>query len=159
MSNDRGWSQAQRFAHGPARYLWAVSFSVLGLAATLFFERYLGVPDGLIFALVVVVCARYLGTGPALLVSALSIVAIDITMLPPLGSVEFTHPETITHLSVFLVLALVINGATHSLKVAREHADADALVPIFEAALGGSEATLSSTPRLRYLGAFAARLE
>jgi K+-sensing histidine kinase KdpD len=97
---------------------------VLGLAAALFFQRYLGVPDGLIFALIVVVCARYLGTGPALMASALSIIAIDITMLPPIGSVEFTHPETIAHLSVFLVLSLVINGATHSLKTAREHADA-----------------------------------
>ena len=53
----------------------------------------------------------------------LSVVAIDYTMLPPLGKVEFTHPEELAYFVVFLVLSLVISGMTHSLRIARAAAE------------------------------------
>ena len=40
-------------------------------------------------------------------------------MLPPIGRVEFSHPEELAYFVVFLVLSLVISGMTHSLRVAR----------------------------------------
>ncbi len=52
--------------------------------------------------------------------SALSVVFIDLTMLPPLGQLEFTHPEELAYVGVFLVVSLVINGTTHSLRRARD---------------------------------------
>jgi len=67
--------------------------------------------------------------------------------------------ETIRGETRWAYLAALLEDSDAAAWIAREHADADTLVLVFEAALGGSEATLSSTPRLRYLGAFAARLE
>jgi signal transduction histidine kinase len=106
-----------------ARYSGAVGLTVVAAFAALFMQRLLGVPDGLVFAASVALAARFFGTGPGLLASGLSIVAIDFTMLPPVGCVEFTHPEELAYLSVFLVLSLVISGATHSLSHARSHAE------------------------------------
>ena len=100
-------------------YVGAVALSGLGLAAALLFQRLRGIPDGLVFAVTVALTARFLGSGPSLLASALSILAIDFTMLPPLGQIELTHPEELAYLTVFVVLALVISGTTHSLRVAR----------------------------------------
>jgi len=105
-----------------ARYFGAVGLTVLAAFVALLLQRLLGVPDGLVFAASVALAARFFGTGPGLLASGLSIVAIDFTMLEPIGTVEFTHPEELAYLSVFLVLSLVISGATHSLSQARAHA-------------------------------------
>src|SRR6185503_4194901 len=74
-------------------------------------------------AATVALTARFFGVGPSLFSSALSIVAIDFTMLPPLGKLEFTHPEEIAYLAVFVVLSLVISGTTHSLLLAQSGAE------------------------------------
>src|SRR5215510_1658552 len=105
------------------RYIWAIALTAIGLAIALVLQTQLSVPGGLVFAGTVALSARYFGTGPGLVAGALSIVAIDLTMLPPLGALEFTHPEELGYLIVFLVLALVISGATHSLHIARTHAE------------------------------------
>jgi K+-sensing histidine kinase KdpD len=105
------------------QYFGAVGLTVVAAFVALFMQRLLGVPDGLVFAASVALAARYLGTGPGLLASGLSIVAIDFIMLEPIGTIEFTHPEELAYLSVFLVLSLVISGATHSLSQARAHAE------------------------------------
>ena len=94
--------------------------TLVGLAVALLFQRLRGVPDALVFAATVALSARYFGTGPSLLASALSVVAIDLTLLPPLGSIELTHPEELAYLIVFGVLVLVISGTTHSLNRAVE---------------------------------------
>src|SRR5262245_49670395 len=106
-----------------ARYAWAVGLTVVAMVIAVALQERLEIPAGLIFAGSVALSARYFGTGPGLVASALSIVAIDLTLLPPLGRVEFTHPETFGYLVVFLLLSLVISGATHSLRRARMRAD------------------------------------
>lgn len=105
------------------RYIGAIALTALGLGAALLFQHLRGIPDGLVFAVTVALTARFLGSGPSLLASAVSILAIDFTMLPPLGQIELTHPEELAYLTVFVVLALVISGTTHSLRVARKTAD------------------------------------
>ena len=105
------------------RYVWAIALTAIGLAIALVLQTQLSVPGGLVFAGTVAISARYFGTGPGLVAGAASIVAIDLTMLPPLGALEFTHPEELGYVMVFLVIALVINGATHSLHIARTHAE------------------------------------
>src|SRR5262245_13302483 len=105
------------------RYVWAIALTAIGLAIALVLQTQLSVPGGLVFAGTVAISARYLGIGPGLVAAAASIVAIDLTMLPPLGALEFTHPEELGYVMVFLVIALVINGATHSLHIARTHAE------------------------------------
>jgi len=106
-----------------ARYAAAVAFTGVGVVIAMLFERVRGVPDAMIFAATIALTARFLGIGPSLVASALSVIAIDLTMLPPLGRLEFTHPEEIAYLAVFLVLSLVISGSTHSLRVAQATAE------------------------------------
>jgi signal transduction histidine kinase len=91
----------------------------LGYLVAKLFERVGGVPDAMVFAATIALTARFFGIGPSLVASALSIAAIDYTILAPLGKLEFNHPEESADLIVFVVLSLVISGTTHSLRVAR----------------------------------------
>lgn len=113
--------------HTVERYAAAVVLTVVGFVLTLLFQRLRGVPDALVFAAMVALSARFFGTGPSLLTSALSIIALDLTILPPRGSIELTHPEELAYVAVFVVLVLVISGTTHSLRVAQDSAELVAL--------------------------------
>jgi len=104
-------------------YLAAVGLSALGLGVAFLFRGLRGVPDGLVFAATIAITARFFGLGPALFASGLCVILIDWTALPPIGHIEFRHPEELTYLLVFLVLSLVISGTTHSLRVARAAAE------------------------------------
>src|SRR5678815_252367 len=110
-------------ANNVERYGAAAGLTLAGLTVALLFQRVRGIPDAMIFAATVALTARFFGVGPSLFASALSIVAIDFTILPPLGRLEFTHPEEIAYLAVFVVLSLVISGTTHSLRVAQSSAE------------------------------------
>lgn len=101
------------------RYVGALGLTLVGLALAVVLERELNVPDALIFAATVAISARYLGTGPGLFAAGLSVVAIDLTLFPPIGTLQLTHPEELGYLVVFTLLALVISQATHSLHMAR----------------------------------------
>ena len=105
------------------RYAGAIAFTALGYLVAELFERVGGVPDAMIFAATIALTARFFGIGPSLFASALSIVAIDYTILAPLGKLELNHPEESADLIVFIVLSLVISGTTHSLRVARTSAE------------------------------------
>src|SRR5438093_3413169 len=102
----RGWKSTLE------RYAAATGLTLVGLVVILLFQYLRGVPDGLVFGAIVAISARFFGTGPGLLASGLSIIAIDLTILPPTGRIELTHPEELTYLAVFVVLVLVINGTT-----------------------------------------------
>jgi len=119
LGNSR-WSAVRSHA---IRYLGAVALTALGYLVAELFERVGGVPDAMIFAATIAITARFFGIGPSLFASALSIVAIDYTILAPLHKLEFNHPEESADLFVFLVLSLVISGTTHSLRVARAGAE------------------------------------
>lgn len=108
---------------GVGRYAGAVGLTLIGLGITLLLHHQRGVPDALVFAGTVALCARFFGTGPSLLASAISILAIDI-MLPPAGNIELTHPEEIDYLIVFIILVLLISGTTASLRRAQAMSDA-----------------------------------
>lgn len=110
------WAAVRSHAVG---YAGAVAFTALGYLVARFFERIGGVPDAMVFAASIALTARFFGIGPSLFASALSIAAIDYTILAPLGKLEFNHPEETADLIVFVVLSLVISGTTHSLRVAR----------------------------------------
>ena len=80
-------------------YLAAVGLSALGLGAAFLFRGLHGVPDGLVFAAIVALTARFFGLGPSLFASALCVILIDWTALPPIGRIELNHPEEITYTS------------------------------------------------------------
>jgi K+-sensing histidine kinase KdpD len=110
------WAAVRSQAIG---YAGALAFTALGYLIAQLFERVGGVPDAMVFAASIALTARFFGIGPSLFASALSIAAIDYTILAPLGKLEFNHPEETADLIVFIVLSLVISGTTHSLRVAR----------------------------------------
>src|ERR1044071_10291017 len=98
-------------ANNVERYGAAAGLTLAGLTVALLFERVRGVPDAMIFAATIALSARFFGLGPSLFASALSIVAIDFTILPPLGRLEFTHLEGIAHPPGFLGVPLLLRGA------------------------------------------------
>ena len=73
----RGWTRTIE------RYAAATGLALTGLVIILLFQYLRGVPDGLVFGAIVAISARFFGTGPGLMASGLSIVAIDLTILPP----------------------------------------------------------------------------
>lgn len=101
-----------------------MGLTAVGYGITLLFQQFYGIPDALVFAAVVALSARYLGTGPSLVASALAILIMDFVELPPSGSLELTHPEEIVYVVLFAVLVLVISGTTHSLREATARAEA-----------------------------------
>jgi signal transduction histidine kinase len=117
---DDRWAAVRSHA---VRYAGAVALTALGYLVAELFERVGGVPDAMIFAATIALTARFFGIGPSLFASALSIIAIDYTILAPLGKLELNHPEETADLIVFIVLSLVISGTTHSLRVARTSAE------------------------------------
>ncbi len=123
-------ARTNRSAPGVLEYLGAAALSALGLGTAYLFRDLRGVPgvpDGLAFAATVALAARFFGLGPSLFASAISVIAIDLTILPPIGHIELTHPEELAYSVVFVVLSLVISGTTHQLTQARDAAERVAL--------------------------------
>lgn len=100
--------------HRPwSRYLWAI---VLVLAATLVgatFQRGIS-PTNLVMAylLAVVVAAVYLGRGPSIMVSMLSVLAFDYFLVPPFGTFAVEDAEYILTFIGLLGVGLVISELT-----------------------------------------------
>ena len=116
-------SRLARWSAHVSRYLAGAALTGVGYLVSQLFQQVGGAPDAMVFSATIALTARFFGIGPSLFASALSIVAIDFTMLAPLGKLEFTHPEETADLIVFVVLSLVISGTTHSLRVARAGAE------------------------------------
>jgi signal transduction histidine kinase len=101
------------------RYGVAVGFSLLAWIVALLIERELGIPSHLPFAAAVALSTWFGGSGPGILTGVLSIIAIDVSFLPPIGAIELTHSEELVDSLVFLVVALTIGGTTSALRRAR----------------------------------------
>ena len=98
------------------RYSVAVGFTLFAWLVALLIERELGIPSHLPFAAAVALSTWFGGSGPGLLTGVLSIVAIDFSFLPPIGTIELTHSEELVDSLVFLVVALTIGGTTSALR-------------------------------------------
>lgn len=70
----------------------------------------------LTYLVAVVVAAVYLGRGPALLVSCLSVVAFDFFVIPPPITFAIPGPENLPTLIELLIVSLVISSLTTRLK-------------------------------------------
>src|SRR5213080_1421401 len=105
----------------------AVGLTLVAWAASLMLGSDLGASSFLPFAAAVALGTWFGGSGPGLLTGALSIIAIDFSFLPPVGSIELTHSEELVDSLVFLVVALTIGATTAALRRARELAEHRAL--------------------------------
>lgn len=105
------------------RYSVAVVLSLMAWGISLALGGLLPGPTHLPFAAAVALATWYGGSGPGIVTAALSIIAIDFSFLPPIGTIELTHSEELVDSVVFLVVALMIGGITAGLRRARERAE------------------------------------
>ena len=105
------------------RYSVAVALALVAWAVSAWLGAVMGMPTHLPFAAAVAIATWYGGSGAGLAAAALSIVAIDLSFLPPVGRLEFTHFEELVDSLVFLVVALTIGGTTTALRRARQLAE------------------------------------
>jgi signal transduction histidine kinase len=120
-------SARTKLTSGALRYFGAVALCAISVGVAVLFRGVGGIPDGLVFAASVAITGRFLGLGPSLFASALSVILIDLLITPPIGRIDLTQPEDITYSVTFVVLSLVISGSTHSLRAARADAERVAL--------------------------------
>jgi K+-sensing histidine kinase KdpD len=106
-----------------ARYAAAVGLSLAAWGIAVVLGSELSVRTHLPFAAAVALATWYGGSGPGLVSAALSVLAIDFSFLPPIGSIELTHFEELVDSLVFLVVASTIGGTTAALRRARELAE------------------------------------
>ena len=106
-----------------ARYGAAVALTLVAWGAAVLLGNGLSVRTHLPFAAAVAVATWFGGAGPGLLSAALSVLAIDFSFLPPIGSIELTHFEELVDSLVFLVVASTIGATTGALRRAREIAE------------------------------------
>jgi signal transduction histidine kinase len=101
------------------QYAVAIGLTLLAWGTAVALGSEFGVATHLPFAAAVAVATWYGGIGPGLTTAALSIVAIEVSFLPPLGAIELTHPEDLIDSLVFLVVASTIGATTAALRRAR----------------------------------------
>jgi K+-sensing histidine kinase KdpD len=105
------------------RFSVAVALTIVAWGVELLLGSEFGLPSHLPFVAAVAVATWYGGSGPGLAAAALSILAIDLSFLPPIGHIELTHFEELVESLVFLVVALTIGGTTTALRRARQLAE------------------------------------
>ena len=106
-----------------SRYGAAVALTLLAWGIAVVLGNGLSVRTHLPFAAAVAVATWYGGAGAGLLSATLSVLAIDFSFLPPIGSIELTHFEELVDSLVFLVVASTIGATTGALRHARALAE------------------------------------
>jgi signal transduction histidine kinase len=101
------------------RYAVAITVSLAAWGLTVGLAPALGGPNYLPFAAAVAIATWYGGASAGLVTSALSIVAIDFSFLPPTSAVELTHSEELLDIAMFVVVAVAIGATTAELRRAR----------------------------------------
>jgi K+-sensing histidine kinase KdpD len=108
------------------RLILAVGLTIVALGGTLIIQPLLGSEPSLLFVAAVALSTRYGGRSAGLLCGALSLLALDYFFVPPLGSIDLSHPTQLMHLAVFLFIALLIGESTAALRRARMAAEENA---------------------------------
>ena len=104
----------------------AAALTIVALGGTLVIQPLLGSEPSLLFVAAVALSTRYGGRSAGLLCGALSVLALDYFFVPPLGSIDLSHPTQLMHLAVFLFIALLVGESTAALRRARVTAEENA---------------------------------
>ncbi|HEV8216305.1 MAG TPA: ATP-binding protein [Gemmatimonadaceae bacterium] len=108
------------------RFTVAVVLTIAAVGGTLVIQPLLGSEPSLMFVAAVALSTRYGGRAAGLLSGALSVLALDYFFVPPLGSIDLSHPTQLMHLAVFLFIALLVGESTAALRRARLAAEGNA---------------------------------
>jgi K+-sensing histidine kinase KdpD len=107
------------------RYGFALLATGLALPVTFALGRYAEQTPFLAFYTAVAITAWYGGLGPALLTTALSVVAADYFFIPPIGALT-KAPDDVVVIALFVVVAIIISSLSESLRGARARAERQA---------------------------------
>ncbi len=106
----------------PVRYLVAVGATALALAATLPAASLLQRVIFVLFWPAVIGSAWFGGLGPAILASALSVLAVDYYLIGPPGKIALATPEDLVPLAAFLFASTAVSMLTTAARTARRSA-------------------------------------
>ncbi len=125
-STKQGAPMTNGSSENAKRLVIAAGLTIAALGGTLVIQPLLGSEPSLLFVAAVAVSTRFGGRSAGLLSGALSILALDYFFVPPLGSIDLSHPTQLMHLAVFLFIALLIGESTAALRGARFVAEENA---------------------------------
>ena len=113
----RQGSENQQTQHRWVNYLWGIALTVVASGISALVAPYI-TPTNLvvIYLLSVVVAAIFLGRGPAILVSILSVVAFDFFFVPPQFTMAVSDSEYILTFLGLLSVGLVISYLTSQVR-------------------------------------------
>jgi signal transduction histidine kinase/PAS domain-containing protein len=99
----------RRPVRGVAGYLVAVAITAVALGASMLLEPYLSRAVFALFWPAVLIVAVLAGLGPALLASALAVLAVDYWLLPPTHSLRPEDPTDLAALGIFAVASAIVS--------------------------------------------------
>ena len=76
------------------------------LQATSFYNPY---DTDMLYILCVAISSRYLGFGPSMMASALSVLAFDLFFIPPLMSITVSSEQGVVSLLIMAIVTVVIS--------------------------------------------------
>jgi signal transduction histidine kinase len=108
------------------RYGFALLASVVTVAVVQVLGRIFPFEPFLLFAVPVALTSRYAGRGPTALAVAVTLIAIEVTLILSGGRFRFTDSDLWVHAAVFGIVAFTIDSTTEALRKARRAAERSA---------------------------------
>ncbi len=105
----------------------AVALFAFVLVLSLLLRDLLGSNVLLIFLTAVAFAAWLAGFGPAVVASVLSLLAIDLLFIPPIGTLRIDYAQDVVRLVFFVLVAALISSVTQRLRTARALAESKAV--------------------------------
>jgi PAS domain S-box-containing protein len=111
-----------RLHHPAARYALAVAAPAVALALSLLLAPYLSRIVFILFWPAVLVTAVFAGLGPALVSSALSVLAVDYWLVAPTHTLHLGEPIDLVPMAIFFFTSAVVSTLADRGRAASEHA-------------------------------------
>ena len=70
----------------------------------------------MLYILCVAISAAYLGIGPSLLVSVLSVLASDFFFIPPVGTFTVSSQQSVVRLLILAIVTIIISGLSPKIR-------------------------------------------
>jgi len=98
----------------------AIASLILALLLSLWLEAFIDRTIGAFFYLAIAITTWYGGLRPGLLVIALSVLALNYYFFPPIHQISFVNVDDTVRLSLFAVVALIINVLSANLRASKQ---------------------------------------
>ena len=112
----------QRQLRGVARYVLAVVAAAVALGLSLLVEAHISRVDFVLFWPAVLFVAVLAGLGPALLTSALSVLAVDWFFILPVHTLHLADPSDVFAMAIFVVASSLVSTVADRHRTAEKRA-------------------------------------